>query len=169
MEEMSWDEELARVAQRWADQCNFGHDQSRDVHRFKVGQNVYEQSRSRDQAVEISIREGIMGWYDEVKDFDNAGVQPYQFSSGVGHYTQMVWANTNKVGCGHVTYPSGPWIKKLIVCNYGPSGNFIGSPMYQRGKACSRCPRGSACSAKNHGLCGKFQLLLILISAVQWH
>lgn len=78
MEEMAWDEELAVVAQRWADQCNFGHDQSRDVQRFKVGQNVYEQSRSRDQALEISIREGVMGWYDEVKDFDNAGVNPYQ-------------------------------------------------------------------------------------------
>ena len=36
MMEMTWDDELASVAQRWADQCQFGHDTSRDVDRFQV-------------------------------------------------------------------------------------------------------------------------------------
>ena len=134
MMELIWDDELAAVAQRWAEQCNFGHDENRDVARFKVGQNVYETSRSRDQNLDITIREGIMGWYDEVKDFDQRGVDTYVFSSGVGHYTQMVWSQTTRVGCGHVSYPSGPWIKKLIVCNYGQTGNFIGSPHVRQGQ-----------------------------------
>ena len=31
MREMVWDEELARIAQRWADQCMPGHDHRRNV------------------------------------------------------------------------------------------------------------------------------------------
>ena len=37
MAELVWDEELARGAQLWADQCLFQHD-SKDVCRFRVGQ-----------------------------------------------------------------------------------------------------------------------------------
>ncbi len=43
MREMIWDAELAAVAQRWADQCQFGHDDERGVERYEhVGQNVYQ-------------------------------------------------------------------------------------------------------------------------------
>ena len=31
-----WDEELAAVAQRWADQCDRGHDKSRNVGSFET-------------------------------------------------------------------------------------------------------------------------------------
>ena len=78
MQEMTWDDELAAVAQRWADQCQFGHDQSRDVPRYRVGQNVYQTTRSRDQDMQTMLREGIMGWYDEVKDFNGNEVQRYR-------------------------------------------------------------------------------------------
>lgn len=35
----------------------------------------------------------------------------------VGHYTQMVWATSNNVGCGY-NYCGGD---ELYVCNYGPA------------------------------------------------
>ena len=161
MLELTWDDELARVAQRWAEQCQFGHDQSRDVQRFKVGQNVYQTTRSRDQPTSNTIREGVMSWYDEVKLFANGGVRRYQFSSGTGHYTQMVWAKTSKLGCGHVSYEMGGFVKKYLVCNYGETGNFQGSPMYQIGKACSSCPSGTSCSGQNPGLCCKSNITFI--------
>ena len=78
MMEMTWDEELAAVAQRWADQCQFGHDASRDVSRYRVGQNVYEAGRSRDEPLESTMREGIMGWYDEVREFNGNEVRSYR-------------------------------------------------------------------------------------------
>ncbi len=34
--------QLETIAQRWADQCQFGHDQIRNVERFRVGQNVFQ-------------------------------------------------------------------------------------------------------------------------------
>jgi len=47
MRELSWDEELAAVAQRHADQCTVEHDclECRSVPRFPVGQNIF---RARD-------------------------------------------------------------------------------------------------------------------------
>jgi hypothetical protein len=38
-------------------------------------------------------------WYAEINDpgydFNNPG-----FSNGIGHFTQMVWKDTQKLGCG---------------------------------------------------------------------
>ena len=45
-----------------------------------------------------------------------------------GHYTQVVWGATTKIGCGRIQYkPSGARSgKEMIICNYGAAGNFIG-------------------------------------------
>ena len=45
-----------------------------------------------------------------------------------GHYTQVVWGATTKIGCGRIQYkPSGAMSgKEMIICNYGAAGNFIG-------------------------------------------
>ncbi|GIY00508.1 hypothetical protein CEXT_627681 [Caerostris extrusa] len=44
MLEMVWDNELAAIAQKHAEQCKFDHDcnECREVDRFSVGQNIYE-------------------------------------------------------------------------------------------------------------------------------
>ena len=76
MLELRWDDELAAVAQRWADQCQFGHDTSRDVSRFQVGQNVYISGSTRDGPV--PWRQGIMSWYDEVKIHNNRDTNSYR-------------------------------------------------------------------------------------------
>ena len=74
----------------------------------------------------------------------------FSFIPSTGHYTQMVWAKTNKVGCGSIAWKEGAFIKQYLVCNYGPAGNTLRQPMYQIGNACSRCPAGSSCA---NGLC----------------
>lgn len=40
----------------------------------------------------------------------------------VGHYTQMIWGSTRKIGCGCADY-GGPYV---CVCSYYPSGNVSG-------------------------------------------
>jgi len=148
MLEMTWDDELAVVAQRWADQCQFGHDSIRNVGRFKVGQNVYIHAHSN--AGPVPWRQGIMSFYDEVKLHNSRDTQSYSFLPSTGHYTQMVWAQTGKIGCGSISWREGRFIKQFLVCNYGPSGNTLRRPIYDIGKACSRCPTGTSCS---NGLC----------------
>ena len=72
-----------------------------------------------------------------------------RFALNTGHYTQVVWADTYKVGCGFTAYKaSNGWYDKYYVCNYGPTGNRRGGSMYKTGSACSKC--SGAC---DNGLC----------------
>lgn len=46
-----------------------------------------------------------------------------------GHFTQVVWWNTARLGCGKATGADG---NDVVVCNYDPPGNFDGeSPFGQ--------------------------------------
>ena len=62
-----------------------------------------------------------------------AQVSPFQFSSSTGHYTQLAWADTDRVGCGATTFRSGAWFSTLYTCNYGPAGNTVQGQMYRQG------------------------------------
>jgi hypothetical protein len=44
----------------------------------------------------------------------------------VGHYTQMIWRGTTRIGCALAS--SRRW--DVLVCRYGPPGNFIGEMPY---------------------------------------
>ena len=105
-------------------------------------------------------------WYEEVTLFSNKHVEPFKFSSPTGHYTALVWASTDKVGCGATSYKNGRWFSTLYTCNYGPNGNFINGQMYKKGPACSACDSGEKCSTSFPGLCGKifFQKFFFFLS-----
>ncbi|XP_044593958.1 venom allergen 3 homolog [Cotesia glomerata] len=129
---LKWDDELAKIAQVWANQCQFGHDKCRDVDRFQVGQNVATKMHSAKHVAKIS--ELVQMWYDEVKDFDSRQVSAFKWQSmpQIGHYTQLVWGETTTVGCGLIRYLSKDnWFTTYLVCNYGPAGNWIGSELYK--------------------------------------
>jgi pathogenesis-related protein 1 len=49
---------------------------------------------------------------------------------GCGHYTQVVWRKTRRVGCGVAECMSGSTKRSYWVCNYDPPGNFIGQLPY---------------------------------------
>merc|ERR1712029_233648 len=133
----------ARIAQRWADQCQWGHDGNRNTKQGKsVGQNLYKvMGRTWENP---QWERAVQGWYDEVSDFSSSGIKKYKFNKGTGHYTQVVWAETKEVGCGYVSYA----LSQIIVCNYGIAGNMMNAPIYKIGPTGSDCPNGS-----NNGLC----------------
>jgi len=146
MMEMVWDEEMEEIAQRWTDQCNPGHDKNNKLlDGTYCGQNA---ARGMD-----TMTSTVGAWYGEVKYMD-AGCTPSdakicdvdEFGSGtrkgeVEHYTQVVWAESSRLGCGKRGL--------YVVCNY-LSGNMPGGSMYKRGQACSACPEGTTCA---DGLC----------------
>ncbi|TRY68227.1 hypothetical protein TCAL_05216 [Tigriopus californicus] len=79
MEEMEWDDELARVAQAHANECKFAHDcaDCRRVERFGVGQNLYIYKQTQESAATDWTR-AITDWYDEVKLFSKRSVKPFR-------------------------------------------------------------------------------------------
>lgn len=73
-----------------------------------------------------------------------------------GHYTQLVWAEIEWLGCARAVWEKSGWTHIYLVCNYGgkkTGGNLVGSPMYLVGEPCSKC--SDACSEKRPGLCGE--------------
>jgi len=161
MRKMVWSEELELIAQRWADQCTFGHDSVRTkLDGTQVGQNTfigYSSAQAEEGVVQAGMAQPAQSWYDEVTNpgFDSQNINPFKFTSGTGHYTQLVWADSEELGCAVVYYKdtSAPLdYNNLVVCNYAKAGNFLNSVMYQTGAACSACPAGYGCE---DGLCAK--------------
>ena len=62
----------------------------------------------------------VDAWYDEIKDYDFA---KSEFTSGTGHFTQVVWKNSKQVGCG-VACGTNDYC--YVTCNYYPGGNYLG-------------------------------------------
>ena len=77
----------------------------------------------------------------------------FRFNPGTGHYTQIVWGETSKIGCGASIYRKGQFFKKFVVCNYGKGGNLLRASMYKTGNPCSECPGNTVCSQQYPGLC----------------
>ncbi|KAA0199904.1 Venom allergen [Fasciolopsis buskii] len=114
MQMLTWDDELARKAQLLANKCQVGHDslEERQTKAFYwVGQN-WAGARSISGAVRI--------WFDEHKDYSYRS-NTCKAGKTCGHYTQIAWATTQKLGCGYQkctgrNFPFGG----SVVCNYGP-------------------------------------------------
>ncbi|BHF61644.1 SCP / Tpx-1 / Ag5 / PR-1 / Sc7 of extracellular domains [Sparganum proliferum] len=126
MQDMVYDEELEVLAQKWVNRCKFEHP-SRSEEEYRLsGQNL---GATGGLDGEASIRKVMKMWYDENKDYN------YDRNSckGVcGHYTQMVWWNSNRIGCAMKTC-SGifPGMKaNFIACQYVARGNYIGQRPY---------------------------------------
>merc|ERR1712002_437041 len=162
MKKLVWDDELATIAQRWASQCMFDHDKVRNLcDGTSVGQNAWQSGSDYeyyDTDVNPNIGDAVNAWYNEVTNpgFDASNINPYVFGHGYGHYTAVVWAETDRVGCGRVYYEgTDGGFYHLVICNYAVSGNLVGGTMYEVGDKCSNCPAGYSCDATYDGLCTK--------------
>ncbi|KAL7299644.1 hypothetical protein TKK_0007406 [Trichogramma kaykai] len=137
MKLLKWDDKLARTAQNLVNACiPQRHDQCRHYPDLTVGQNLGWKWTTRkykkgELPLDGKIEEIINDWYNEVRSFNSANVKSYQHVFAVGHYTQLVWAETNRIGCGAVKYFQGGKHNLLLACNYAPSGNVIGMPVYK--------------------------------------
>ena len=79
-----------------------------------LGENLYYTYGS-----EVTGAEASKNWYGEIKSYNYNG----DWSSGTGHFTQMVWKDTKEVGFGKYKDRSG---QTYVVANYYPAGNVIG-------------------------------------------
>ncbi|XP_065561922.1 serotriflin-like isoform X2 [Artemia franciscana] len=149
---MTWHKEAAQDAQRWASKCRLlTHDSitGRWVEDYgSCGQNIFVSTHL------VPWHFAIQTWDFEKHNFTYGSSKNNLFE--VGHYTQLVWAATHKVGCGFARCPlkkKAKWRKNMpafyynYVCNYCPIGNYVerlGFP-YKSGQSCGRCQ--SSCKA----------------------
>ena len=111
MRMLTWNNDLATVAQKWANQCNFDHDKNRLIPGYRsVGQNVYLQKISK-KVKGIHIGKTVQKWFDEIYDFNTNQIEPFKFTMSTGHFTQLAWADTHEASIsGFVSMDSmGSW------------------------------------------------------------
>lgn len=116
---MEWSDKLAKVAQAWANQqakrgCGCAHSPD-----DQFGENIY-----CSQGMQPTPQDVVDDWAEEIQYFvEKTG----KCKGGVcGHYTQIVWKNTTKVGCGMAKCGD----KEIWVCNYDPAGNYVNQKPY---------------------------------------
>jgi len=111
---LTWNCSLANTAQEWATRGIFEHRPGP-----MYGENLFV-----DGAASVSPVTGVENWLAEKSAWNNSAGN-CQAGKVCSHYTQMVWKNTNAIGCGINRNAPGKW-KVLFVCNYSPMGNYSG-------------------------------------------
>jgi uncharacterized protein YkwD len=130
---LTYDRTLAGHAQLWADHLartgEWGHNPNRTVSGFtgQVGENISEagwmgSSRTKRQLLEAAVDK----WGNENRFYDFVN-HVSKTGADVGHFTQLIWRSTQKVGCGFaLVQRKGGWTYCYIVGVYHPTGNVTG-------------------------------------------
>jgi uncharacterized protein YkwD len=120
---LTWDATLAQAAQTVAAVCKFEHSNG------SYGENLYASAGFAPTGAAV-----VNDWVGEAADYTYA-TNTCAAGKSCGHYTQVVWRTTTKLGCAlkacsqNSPFGSSPnWT--LVVCEYDPAGNFVGMKPY---------------------------------------
>ncbi|EEF29976.1 pathogenesis-related protein PR-1 [Ricinus communis] len=120
---LTWDSQLERYARWWAgtrkQDCQLEH--SFPEGDFKLGENIYWGSGTA-----WTPRDAVSAWASEEKYYTYA-TNSCEEGQMCGHYTQIVWKTTRRIGCARVVCDDGD---VFMTCNYDPPGNYIGEKPY---------------------------------------
>lgn len=123
-----WDEQIADGALYWAKHIaetgNFEHEAT------VYGENLFMSGTTHD-TISATCEDAVKAWYSEIKDWvftsskSNGGV--------TGHFTQVVWKGTKKIGVGFqvgknkVKMGGHDMTVVYVVGRYDPPGNMQGA------------------------------------------
>ena len=116
--------DLEKEAQEWSKTlienyfCKIMHNPLRSG-----GENLYWHSNYK----MVTPTDAVDAWGSELKDYDY-NTNTCANGKVCGHYTQLVWADTNEVGCAVRRCDAGKQV--VVVCNYNPAGNWVGEKPY---------------------------------------
>ncbi|EAT44207.1 AAEL004407-PB [Aedes aegypti] len=113
MQKLRWNDELAHLAEYNAKSCNFAHDECHNTDRFPfTGQSIgMKWFHGMNLTATQVVRDLIRKWYLEHKltkqrDLDHFEANDHSFV--IGHFTQMIHADTTEIGCALVISRNDP-------------------------------------------------------------
>ena len=128
---LKWNCDLAKFSQTWANADTYEHSTQQQREQIIMGGAAGE-NLALDSDTTAAMAALHKGWINEKQGWDNNANSCSK--EPCGHYTQMVWAKTQQVGCGVFrnskklgeAFPSSSY----FVCTYFPSGNVTGEKVY---------------------------------------
>uniref|UniRef100_H2YDR5 SCP domain-containing protein n=1 Tax=Ciona savignyi TaxID=51511 RepID=H2YDR5_CIOSA len=138
---MSWDDATADVAKAYVNRCKWEHSPSatRKTSQFNIlGENL-AMAFGNYPITRDFITTTTFNWWNEIHDYTYS-TQICKPGRQCGHYTQVAWADSYKVGCAaaycdHQTFRHAIY----VVCNYGSAGNYRGVHPFKQGQSCTDC------------------------------
>lgn len=125
---LKWSPELTLEARQWAQQLareNTIRHSPQDT-RGRTGENLWMGTSG------FFHPSRMIGYFVDEQQFFRAGRFPDVSRTGnwsdVGHYTQIVWADTREVGCAKASNGRND----VLVCRYYPGGNVLGERISPR-------------------------------------
>ena len=114
---LTLDEGLSKYAQNWANHLaasgTFGHSGG------NYGENLYYVSSSSPVDEAAAAGGATDSWYGESAQYRYGS----GFSPSTGHFTQLVWKGSVRLGCGMARVSGGSMNTVYVVCSYDPPGN----------------------------------------------
>ena len=131
---LAYSPELAASAQKWANhlkqsnQCRMQHSKPNG----RYGENLYwasaiKWSDGRRELQKVSPKKVVDDWASERANYDYKN-NSCATGKMCGHYTQVVWKNTTRVGCAVAVCDDSR--EQVWVCQYQPPGNWVGRKPY---------------------------------------
>ncbi len=131
---LSYSTELEASAQAWANSlkrtnhCQMRHSKADG----KYGENLYWASAimwsdGHRELQKIAPESPVDSWGKEKADYDYTA-NKCKSGKVCGHYTQVVWKGTRRVGCAYAVCEDSQ--EQIWVCQYLPAGNWVGEKPY---------------------------------------
>tara|TARA_B110000027_G_C15989795_1_gene242653 strand:- start:70 stop:579 length:510 start_codon:yes stop_codon:yes gene_type:complete len=126
IKKLEWSNDLQKDAENYAKYLarteTFEHSKGNNQ-----GENLYYEYISK-SITDKPFQRASIGWLVEKKDYEYARIGDRKNANKmIGHYTQMIWKETTKVGMGAYVNKNG---KIYVVARYYPSGNWDGEFPY---------------------------------------
>jgi len=123
---MSWDNTLQNYAQKHCNAIvaqNIGLWHSTSADRGGSGENLAMRMIGGKVCSNVG-GQSTQAWYDEIEFYDfSTGKNKPGTNDAIGHFTQLVWSSSTKLGCAYSVNSNG---YAYVCCNYDPPGNYIG-------------------------------------------
>ena len=118
IDKLKWSNKIAKSAKKWALElkkrnCEMKH----SPREFRSG---YGENLAWNAGYKATPSGVVDLWGSEKKDFNYKTKKCNGSWSPCGHYTQIIWADTRKVGCAMVECGD----EQIWVCQYFPAGNM---------------------------------------------
>lgn len=137
---LNWSADLAKNAQAWVNACHTAKNDNGDEFFCHQSTSGCGTDASYHFGENLSFgwpslggKDAVDGWYCEINvyDFDHPAVHGGNLqgcnknpNKVTGHFTQVVWRGSTRLGCARNTCSLGGNTGTLWACEYDPPGNF---------------------------------------------